>query len=90
MKNKLAIKLIKRYQSDISVSTAPRCRFYPSCSSYALGCYTKFNFFKASFLTVKRILKCNPFFKGGYDPIPLSKDEKRNIIDKNKLFDKTK
>lgn len=76
MKNKLAIKLIKGYQNGYSSYTAPKCRYYPTCSNYALGCYTKYNFFKASFLTIFRLIRCNPFSKGGYDPVPKTKAEK--------------
>lgn len=76
MKNKLPLKLINWYQEKISKNTEPRCRYYPTCSNYAKECYTKFNFFKASFLTTKRLCKCNRLFKGGYDPVPLTKEEK--------------
>lgn len=76
MKNKGAIKLIDWYKREISPNTQPKCRFIPTCSEYARGCYEKFNFLKASFLTTKRLLKCNPLFKGGYDPVPLTKKEK--------------
>ena len=75
--NKLAIKLIKFYKSNISPNTNPKCRFVPTCSQYGLECFQKFNFFKALFLTLKRILKCNPLFKGGYDPVPYTKIEKQ-------------
>ncbi len=77
MKNKGAIKLIDWYKREISPNTAPKCRYIPTCSEYARGCYEKFNFLKASFLTTKRLLKCNPLFKGGYDPVPLTKKEKK-------------
>jgi putative membrane protein insertion efficiency factor len=84
--NRLAIKLIKFYKSSISPNTSPKCRYIPTCSQYGLECYQKFNFFKASFLTLKRIMKCNPLFKCGYDPVPLSKIEKQILIlTKNKL-----
>ncbi len=78
MKNKLPIKLIEKYQQGISPTKPPRCRFTPTCSQYAKECYQKFNFAKASYLTAKRLLKCNPLFKPGYDPVPLSKEEKSN------------
>lgn len=77
MKNKLPIKIINWYQNQISPNTPPKCRFIPTCSQYAKECYQKFNFVKASFLTTKRLLKCNPFFKCGYDPVPLTKAEKK-------------
>ena len=76
MKNKYIRKLIKNYQTGISSATPPRCRYYPTCSNYALGCYEKFNFFKATFYVVRRLLRCNPFHKGGYDPVPKTKYEK--------------
>lgn len=75
--NKLIIKLIKNYQKNISPNTCPRCRYTPTCSQYGLECFQKFNFFKASFLTIYRIIRCNPLSKGGYDPVPLSKIEKQ-------------
>ena len=79
MKNKGALKLINWYQKRVSPNTPPKCRFTPTCSEYAKECYTKFNFVKASYLTTKRLLKCNPLFKPGYDPVPLSKEEKRKL-----------
>lgn len=72
---KLAIKLIKFYQREKS-GRPPRCKYTPSCSNYALEAYQKFNFFYASLLTFWRILRCNPFSKGGYDPVPLSRKER--------------
>jgi len=79
MKNKIAIKFIELYQNGISPNNPPRCRYYPTCSAYAKECYMKFNFFKASFLTLKRLLKCNRFFKCKYDPVPLTKAEKEAL-----------
>ncbi|MDE7263425.1 MAG: membrane protein insertion efficiency factor YidD [Anaeroplasmataceae bacterium] len=78
-KNKLPIRLIEHYQQGISSSTPPRCRFTPTCSQYAKECYQKFGFAKASFLVTKRLLKCNPLFKPGYDPVPLTKKEMKQI-----------
>lgn len=79
MKNNFPIKLIHWYQTTISPNTEPKCRYYPTCSQYAKECYQKFNFAKASFLTTKRLLKCNRLFKGGYDPVPLTKEEKTKL-----------
>lgn len=87
MKNKKIVKLIEGYQQGISSTTPPRCRFTPTCSNYAKECYMKFNFFKASYLTTKRLLKCNPLFKGGYDPVPLTKEEKEKLKNENKDSD---
>jgi putative membrane protein insertion efficiency factor len=70
---KIAIKLIEWYQRDISPHSNHKCRYLPTCSQYAKECYIRFNFFKASFLTAKRILKCNPLFKPKYDPVPEKK-----------------
>ncbi|MCR5350439.1 MAG: membrane protein insertion efficiency factor YidD [Acholeplasmatales bacterium] len=78
MKNKKIVKLIESYQRDYSANTPPKCRFFPTCSEYAKGCYQKFNFVKASLLVTKRLLRCNPLSKGGYDPVPLTKEEKMN------------
>lgn len=86
MKNKLPLKLIEKYQQGISPNHPPRCRFTPTCSQYAKECYQKFGFVKASFLTTKRLLKCNPLFRPGYDPIPLTKEEKQELL-KNKEND---
>lgn len=80
--NKLVIKLIKLYQIYTD-GKHKWCKYYPTCSNYALQAFEKFNFFKALFLTIIRILKCNPFSKGGYDPVPLTKKEKREL--KNSL-----
>ncbi len=71
--NKNAIKLIEWYQKDISPHSNHKCRHTPTCSSYAKTAYQRFNFVKASFLTTKRILTCNPLFKPKYDPVPEKK-----------------
>lgn len=68
---KIAILLIKFYQKFISkyILRGRNCRFYPTCSEYSLQAYTKYGFFKGTYLTIWRILRCNPFGKGGYDPL---------------------
>lgn len=63
-------KLIHIYQRGISPLTPPRCRFIPTCSNYALEAVEKHGALKGSALAVWRILRCNPFGKGGYDPVP--------------------
>ena len=78
---KIAIKLIEFYQNKMSPNMNKRCRFYPSCSNYGLECYKRFNFFKASFLTLYRIIRCNPWNKGGYDPVPEKKSKLIKISD---------
>ena len=66
----LMIWLVKFYRKFISPIKPPCCRFTPTCSAYALEAYSKRGFFIGTILTVWRILRCNPFCKGGYDPVP--------------------
>ncbi len=72
--NKVMIKCIDIYRKH-RPRLAPRCRYHPTCSAYAKEAYTRKGFFYATFLSVKRILRCNPLFKGGYDPIPEKGDK---------------
>lgn len=68
---KILIFLIKFYRRYLSaLKPAPSCRFIPTCSEYALQALEKYGAFKGSYLAVRRILKCHPFHKGGYDPLP--------------------
>ncbi|QWC00072.1 membrane protein insertion efficiency factor YidD [Mycoplasmatota bacterium] len=73
---KFFIKLIRNYQKATE-NKNPTCRYHPSCSNYAIDAYKNYNFFYASILSIWRILRCNPFSRGGYDPIP--KFKKRDI-----------
>jgi len=66
---KIAFALIRFYQLAISPHFPPHCRYYPTCSSYALQAVEKYGFFRGSFLAIKRILRCHPFTPGGYDPV---------------------
>ena len=61
--------MIKFYRKYISPLKRPSCRFYPTCSEYALEAISKYGALKGGFLGVKRILKCHPYNKGGYDPV---------------------
>ncbi|MBR6532848.1 MAG: membrane protein insertion efficiency factor YidD [Clostridia bacterium] len=70
---KVLIKLIKFYQRAISPRKIPCCRFSPCCSQYAIEAITIHGAFKGTLLSVWRILRCNPFCKGGYDPVPPKK-----------------
>ncbi|WP_200774240.1 membrane protein insertion efficiency factor YidD [Thermosyntropha lipolytica] len=63
------IFLIKVYQK-VSLFKKPSCRFYPSCSNYALEAIEKYGAFKGGWLAFKRILRCHPWHPGGYDPVP--------------------
>lgn len=62
--------LIRAYQLVISPLFPPVCRFYPSCSQYAIGAVEKHGAFHGLWLVLVRVLKCHPFHHGGYDPIP--------------------
>ncbi len=67
---KIFILPIRFYQKFISpLKKAPSCRFRPTCSSYAIQAINKYGVIKGLFLAVKRILRCNPFNSGGYDPL---------------------
>jgi putative membrane protein insertion efficiency factor len=61
---------IRFYRHAISPSLPPSCRFMPSCSAYALEAVERYGALKGGWLAVKRVLKCNPFHPGGYDPVP--------------------
>ena len=62
--------IIRFYLQFISPLKMPCCRFVPTCSEYALEAIKKYGAIKGSWLAIKRILKCHPFHKGGYDPVP--------------------
>ena len=67
----VCIYLIKLYQRIFSpLKRKPTCRFYPTCSSYAVEAYEKHGFFGGTYLAVRRIVRCNPFCKGGIDHVP--------------------
>ena len=66
---KILLFLIKIYQKGISPYFGRRCRFYPTCSEYSRQAIIKYGAVKGSYLSIKRILKCHPFHKGGYDPL---------------------
>lgn len=66
---KIMIVLIKFYQKNISPMLGSHCRYAPTCSDYSLQAFEKYGFFKGFYLTVFRILRCNPLFKGGFDPL---------------------
>ena len=69
MKN-ICLKLIRFYQRNISANTAPSCRFTPTCSQYTYTAIERFGVVKGILMGMWRILRCNPFSKGGYDPVP--------------------
>lgn len=67
---RLLLGLIRFYRRRVSPHKRPCCRYVPTCSEYALVAIERFGAAKGGFLAAKRILKCNPLFKGGYDPVP--------------------
>ena len=64
------LQSIRWYQRHISPLFPPRCRFTPTCSQYAVEAIEKYGALKGGYLAFRRILRCNPFHKGGYDPVP--------------------
>lgn len=63
------VALIRGYQKNISPLIPPSCRFQPTCSQYAIEAISKYGVFKGGAMAIWRILRCNPFGKGGYDPV---------------------
>jgi len=68
--SKIAIFLILLYKKIISPFLGSNCRFYPTCSTYSIEALKKHGMLKGSYLSVNRIIRCNPWNKGGYDPVP--------------------
>ena len=66
----LLLLLIRFYQLCISPLLGPRCRFYPTCSSYAMEAIQVHGAAKGFWLATKRLCKCHPFHPGGFDPVP--------------------
>ena len=71
----IIIYLIKLYQK-IPIKWHSYCKYQPTCSNYAIGVLSEYGFFKGMYLSIKRIMRCNRFSKGGYDPIPLKGGKK--------------
>lgn len=70
-----AIRFIKFYQRRISPLFPPKCKYYPTCSNYAVTAIERFGLFKGGLLAVWRILRCNPFSSGGVDLVPEKKEK---------------
>lgn len=71
MIRRFLIFLIKLYRKFISpLKGRPSCIYTPTCSLYAIQALEKYGIFKGSYLAIRRILRCHPFHKGGYDPVP--------------------
>jgi len=67
---KMAVGLIVFYQGAISPMLGPACRYEPSCSQYAREAIERYGIFRGAWMGIKRISRCHPFHKGGYDPVP--------------------
>ena len=68
---RIMIAMIRFYRKYLSaMKRMPTCKYYPTCSQYAIEAIEKYGAVKGGFLAIKRILRCNPFSKGGYDPVP--------------------
>lgn len=70
MMKRSLIRSIQWYQRYISPMKVSKCPYFPSCSNYGIEAIERYGAFKGLLLTVWRILRCNPFSKGGYDPVP--------------------
>ena len=81
---KLLIKFIRFYQRYISVNRPPTCKYYPTCSAYSIEAIETHGSFKGLIISIWRILRCNPFSKGGYDPVPNHKNHKINKVENGK------
>jgi putative membrane protein insertion efficiency factor len=66
----IVLGLIRFYRMAISPYTRACCRFYPTCSAYAMEAVEKYGALKGCYLAVRRILRCHPFHAGGFDPVP--------------------
>lgn len=66
---KLLVYLIRLYQKYVSPCFPPTCRFYPTCSTYAILAIDRYGAIRGTLIAVKRIIKCHPFHPGGYDPV---------------------
>jgi hypothetical protein len=67
---RIALSLIRCYQSTISQVTYPSCRFVPSCSQYTFEAIEKHGFLRGVWMGAKRLARCHPLHRGGFDPVP--------------------
>jgi putative membrane protein insertion efficiency factor len=81
----LARALILVYRYALSPLLGPRCRFYPSCSAYALEAIDRHGALRGLWLAVRRVGRCHPWHPGGYDPVPASADRCRDPACKSSL-----
>lgn len=67
---RLLTGLVRFYQKALSPHLPAACRYQPTCSQYALTALERYGALRGGFMAIKRVLRCNPFSKGGYDPVP--------------------
>lgn len=67
---RLLIRLIRWYQRRLSPLLGSHCKYLPTCSQYAVEAIERYGAFRGSLMAIWRILRCNPFSRGGYDPVP--------------------
>ncbi len=81
---KLFLLIIRFYQKAISPYRPACCRYYPTCSAYAYTAITRFGALRGGLLAFLRIMRCHPFHKGGFDPVPETWDEAKAYMRKKK------
>mgnify|MGYP000971434863 CR=1 FL=1 len=67
---RLLLLLVQFYRGCISPLTPPSCRYYPTCSAYAMEAIERYGARRGAWMALRRILRCHPFHRGGYDPVP--------------------
>ena len=72
---RVTLGLIRVYQWTLSPVLGPACRFHPSCSEYTYKAVESFGFLRGTWMGARRVLRCNPFCEGGYDPVPEKRGE---------------
>jgi hypothetical protein len=70
MMTRVFVALIRGYQRFVSPYTPPTCRFYPTCSAYAVEAIQRHGAWRGIVLATRRLLRCHPFHPGGFDPVP--------------------
>jgi putative membrane protein insertion efficiency factor len=79
--SRIVISVLRLYQSWLSPVKPPTCRYYPSCSEYAVRAIAARGVLRGSLLAAWRLLRCNPFSPGGYDPVPQDPTDSRQERD---------
>jgi len=67
---RVLIAIVLFYRKRVSPLSSPKCRYFPTCSEYALEALEKYGAVKGGWLAIRRLFRCHPFRKGGYDPVP--------------------